>query len=95
MRQEFKVKDRHNLTGRGRTKWKFYNSLNEILGSRPATRPAVTLDTSDDTSKLDDGDDPGSGEEEDVDEAEMNIQNEDEGLTPRELESDEPECESI
>ena len=46
LRQDYKkIKDKHNLTGRGRTTWKFYEPLNEILGTRPATRPPVVLDT--------------------------------------------------
>ena len=46
LRQDYKkIKDKHNLTGRGRTTWKFYEPLNEILGTRPATCPPVVLDT--------------------------------------------------
>ena len=46
LRQEYKkIKDGHNQTGRGRTKWKFYDQLNELLGNRPATRPPVVLET--------------------------------------------------
>lgn len=47
--QEYKkIKDGHNMTGRGRT-WKFYDKLNNILGNRPATWPPVVLDTADDS----------------------------------------------
>ena len=46
LRQEYKkIKDKRNLTGRGRTEWKFFSKLDEILGARPATRPPVLLDT--------------------------------------------------
>ena len=46
LRQEYKkLKDNHNLTGRGRKKWKFFESLNDILGNRPAMRPPVVLET--------------------------------------------------
>ena len=46
LRQEYKkIKDGHNQTGRGRTKWKFYDQINELLGNRPATRPPVVLET--------------------------------------------------
>lgn len=50
LRQEYKkIKDYHNQTGRWRKNWKFYESLNNILGNKPATCPSVVLDTSDDT----------------------------------------------
>ena len=42
-----KVKNRIGLTGRGKYKIKFFDELNEILGSRPATRPGILLDTLD------------------------------------------------
>ena len=71
--------------------WKFYTSLNGILGTRPAIRPAVILDTSDDTTKVDESNDLGSGEEEDVDETEKSIGNEDERLTAGDLGTEEPE----
>ena len=41
-----KIKDKHNLTERGRATWKVYEPLNEILGKRPA----VVLDTLEPTS---------------------------------------------
>ena len=48
LRHEYmKLKDNHNLTGRGRKKWSFFESLNDILGNRPATCPPVVLDTLD------------------------------------------------
>ena len=40
-----KIKDNNNETGRNRKNWKFYDPLNEILGSRPATQPAVVIDS--------------------------------------------------
>ena len=47
MKQDFKkIKDNNNETGRRRKSWKFYDCMNEILGERPATRPAVILDSS-------------------------------------------------
>ena len=53
LRQEYKkIKDNHNQTGTGRTKWKFYERLNEILGNRPATCPPVILDTLTDDSAV-------------------------------------------
>ena len=67
LRQEYKkIKDKRNLTGRGRTEWKFFSKLDEILGARPATSPPVLLDTlnsqpipsdqdSDETAKNDPG----------------------------------------
>ena len=46
LRQEYKkIKDGHGKTGTGMSKWKFYDSINEILGNRPATCPPVIIDT--------------------------------------------------
>ena len=40
LRQEYKkIKDNHNLTGRGRIQWKYFEKLDKILGTQPATRP--------------------------------------------------------
>lgn len=37
LRQEDKkIKDDHRQTGKGRTNWKFFDSIDEILGNRPA-----------------------------------------------------------
>ena len=48
--QEYKkIKDKHNKTGRGRTNWKFYNILNELLRNRPATCSPLVVDTANDT----------------------------------------------
>ena len=73
LRQEYKkLKDKHTLTGRGRTHWKFYEALNEILGNRPATRPPVVLDTSEDIHPtMGEGSDVMSDEEKDVAESEQ------------------------
>lgn len=75
LRQEYKkIKDNHNLTGRGRMKWKFYESLNELLGNRPATCPPVVVDTSKDVlSTVGEGNDEMSDEGKDVDESENSI----------------------
>ena len=48
LRQEYKkIKDNHNLTGRGRIEWKYFEKLYKILGTRPATCPQVLLETLD------------------------------------------------
>ena len=53
LHQEYKkIKDAHNKTGTDRKKWRFYDSLNEILGNRPATCPPVVIDTSDEASLM-------------------------------------------
>ena len=39
------VKDHNGDTGRGRKSCKFHKELDEILGHRPASAPAVLLDT--------------------------------------------------
>lgn len=66
LRQDYKkIKDNHNYTGRGRTSWKFFEPLN-ILGTRPATRSPVVLDTQDATSLVAEENDEISDEEEDV-----------------------------
>lgn len=41
-----KIKDKHNQTGQGRKSWKFLESMDAVLGNRPATRPSEILDTS-------------------------------------------------
>lgn len=46
LRQEYKkIKDNNGLTGRGRSRWKYYDVLNELLGTHLATRPPVVVDT--------------------------------------------------
>ena len=75
-----KIRDKHNLTGRGRVNWKFYECLNEFLGNRPAICPAVNLDTSADILSTIVGE--GSGdmpdEEKDEDEREYSVRSEEE-----------------
>ena len=39
-----KVKDYHRETGRGRKQFKHYELLNNMLGNRPSTQPAIVLD---------------------------------------------------
>lgn len=49
LRQDYKkIKDNNGLTGRGRGKWRFYDAIDEVLGNRPATRPPVVIDTTED-----------------------------------------------
>ena len=38
--------DKHNKTGQGRSKWRFFDALDGILGHRPTSQPTVLLDTS-------------------------------------------------
>lgn len=47
LKKEYKnIKDYHNETGRKRKKeWKFFEKMDEILGTKPATRPEVLVDT--------------------------------------------------
>ena len=46
--QEYKkIKDKQNLTDRGRTEWKYFSKLDDILAAHPATHPAVLLETLD------------------------------------------------
>ena len=46
MKTEYKkIKDNNNETGRDRKVWKFYDCMNDILGNKPATRPAIVVDT--------------------------------------------------
>ena len=37
--------------GRPRKVWKFYDCVNDVLGNKPATRPAVVIDTSNDAEQ--------------------------------------------
>ena len=46
LKKEYRqIKDHNGQTGRGRKSHKFYKELDAILGHRPATAPAVLLDT--------------------------------------------------
>ena len=42
-----KIKDRHNVTGKGRSKWRFFDAMDEVFGHKHSTQPPVVLDTSD------------------------------------------------
>jgi hypothetical protein len=48
LRQKYKVeKDKSNKSGTGKKKpWKYFGKLDEILGTRPNTRPPKVIDTS-------------------------------------------------
>ena len=48
-----KVKDNNSKTGSARKTTKFFEKVDEILGHRPATRPAVVIDTSSTTTSED------------------------------------------
>ena len=62
-----KIKDKHNKTGRGRLNWRFFDALNSVLGHKPATKPPVVLDTSEDHAELDaSNSDMGTEEEDDL-----------------------------
>ena len=92
LRTEYKkIKDNHNLTGRGRTEWKFYDCLNEILGTRPATPPPVVLETLDDTTLLAEGYSEVSDEEKDVASNEKSVGNADDSSIMDISEFEEPE----
>ena len=52
-----KIKDKHGKTGRGRSTWKFLDALDAVLGHKPATRPPLVLDTSEDHAERDESDD--------------------------------------
>ena len=40
-----KVKDKKKKTGEGKTKWEFFDGMDNILGDRPSTVPPVVLDS--------------------------------------------------
>ena len=47
LKKEYRqIKDHNGQTGRGRKTCKYYKALDDILGHRPASVPAVVLDTS-------------------------------------------------
>ena len=63
LNQEYKnVKHKNNPNGTGRTDWKFYDKVNEILGNKPATKPPVLIDTSSEIKEDDDNDPVGLSE---------------------------------
>ena len=41
-----KIKDKKKKTGEGFKAWDYFDSLDQILGHKPATHPPVTVDTS-------------------------------------------------
>ena len=86
-----KIKDNHNLTGRGRTEWKFNDCLNEILDTRPAPRPPVVLVTLDDATLQAKGHSEVSDEEEDVASNEKSVGNADDSSVVDISEVEEPE----
>ena len=44
LRQEYKkIKDNHNLTGRGRIQWKYFENLDKILGTRSCSNSSLSL----------------------------------------------------
>ena len=46
LKKEYRqIKDHNGQTGRGRKTCKYYKELDNILGHRPASVPAVVLDT--------------------------------------------------
>jgi len=44
------IADKHKETGQGRTKWKFFDKLNEFLFTKPAIHPPNVLDTLDNST---------------------------------------------
>ena len=41
-----KIKDHNNETGNNRKQWRFYDTMNKVLETRPASMPPVMIDTS-------------------------------------------------
>lgn len=66
-----KVKDKHSKTGQGRNSWKFLQQMDAVLGHRPATRPAVSLDTS---ANQNEEDEVEGDEEEEEEQGEVSLQ---------------------
>ena len=89
LHQEYKkIKDKRNLTGRGRTAWKYFSKLDEILGTRPATRPPVLLETLDSQPLLSDHD----SDETDVEEVQEGSVQDHSGVTDDHNASDNQNC---
>ena len=40
-----KKKDKQGKTGENRSRWEFFDAIDEVLGHKPATQPLVVLDT--------------------------------------------------
>ena len=83
-----KIKDKQNLTGRGRTEWKYFSKLDEILGTRPATHPPVLLETHDSQPLLSDHD----SDETDVEEVQEGSVQDHSGVTDDHNASDNQNC---
>ena len=49
-----KIKDKHRVTGTGRKKWKFLESLDQVLGNKPTTVVPVVVDTLQETTETED-----------------------------------------
>ena len=46
LRLEYKqIRDANSRSGRGRTDWKFYNAMDGVLGTKPATEPPVVVES--------------------------------------------------
>lgn len=41
-----KIKDKHGKTGEDRSNWDYFDAMDSILGTRPATKPPLVIDTS-------------------------------------------------
>ena len=90
LRAEYKrTKDYNGLTGRGTRKWRYYDQLDAILGNRPASRPPIVLDTSDEariviecgTEDCEDEVEPGIDYVDEADEEDNHEENKLEGKT--------------
>ena len=47
MKGEYKkIKDKHGKTGEERSNWDYFDAMDSILGTRPATKPPIVIDTS-------------------------------------------------
>ena len=47
-----KIKDTHSKTGSDRKAWKYFDAMDTILGAKPATQPAVVVDTLEDEDNV-------------------------------------------
>ena len=69
-----KVKDHNDETGRGRKTWKFFESMDSILGTKPAFQPETIIDTlQDEGEKIEDNDEFAIEETKDVDDSIVNV----------------------
>ena len=50
LKQEYRrIKDKGNKTGEvAKKNWHFYGAMNDVLGTKPATKPLVLIDTQED-----------------------------------------------